>query len=119
MKALAVIFAILASLILAAHFLHAWILPLVAFFVLLPLVLLIRKNWAVRFVQVMFMLGALEWLRTMLALLSERQAEGREWMRMVIILGGVELFTVLSAVLLQSLLRSHVAVEDQPTQAKP
>ena len=49
MKVLAVIFTILASLILAAHFLHAWILPLVAFFALLPLVLLIRRNWAVRF----------------------------------------------------------------------
>ena len=119
MKVLAVIFAILASLILAAHFLHAWILPLVAFFVLLPLVLLIRRNWAVRFVQIMFMLGALEWLRTMLALLSERQAEGREWIRMVIILGGVELFTVLCAVLLQSLLRSNVIVEDQPTHENP
>ena len=45
----------------------------------------------------------------MLALLSERQAEGREWMRMVMILGGVELFTVLSAILLQSLLPSKAA----------
>ena len=119
MKVLAIIFAILASLILAAHFLHAWILPLVGFFVLLPLVLLIRRNGAVRFVQVMLMLGALEWLRTMLALLSERQAEGREWMRMVFILGGVELFTVLSAVLLQSLLRSNVTSESQANQETP
>ncbi|WP_428938340.1 hypothetical protein [Fontivita pretiosa] len=85
---------LLSFLLLAAHFLHAGNLPLVAVALLLPLLLLIRRGWVVRVVQTALLVGALEWLRTIVMLIDFYEQAGRPWTRMSIILGSVLLFTL-------------------------
>ena len=106
MKLLRSIPAVLSCWLLAAHFQFHGLLPLVVACAALPLLLLIRRNWAVRVVQLALMVGALEWLRTIVACIEARQEEGRVFLRMTVILIGVELFTVIAAVLLNGLLRA-------------
>jgi hypothetical protein len=86
----------LSAILLTAHFFRArMFLPLVVSLAL-PFVLLVPRRWAARLVQTALMLGALEWIRTVLMLVMERQAAGRPWMRMAIILMSVAVFTAAS-----------------------
>ncbi len=87
---------ILSLWVMAAHELRSWNLPVVALLLLMPLLLLIRRRWVVRVMQITLLIGALEWLRTMVILTNMRQQEGEPWVRMVVILGSVMLFTVAS-----------------------
>lgn len=92
--------AVLSLLVLGAHFLRSGWPALTIACVAIPVLLVVRRPWAVKVVQAVLVLGALLWVRTVIVLIDERQAAGRAWLRMAIILGGVALFTFLSAVLL-------------------
>ena len=87
---------ILSAFLLAAHFLRMESIPLVALALLVPFVLLIRRPWAARVVQIALMIGAIEWVRTLLMLVARRQAEGEPWTRLAVILGAVAVFTLAS-----------------------
>jgi hypothetical protein len=93
---------LLSLLVLGAHFLRtgAW-LP-VAACLGLCLLLLVRRPWVARMVQVVLVLAAAEWLRTLWGFASFRRAHGLPWTRMALILGGVSLFTLLSALVFRS-----------------
>jgi hypothetical protein len=92
---------VLSFLVLAAHFYRAGNSILAGACVIAPFVLLIfRREWAVRVVQAMLLLGALEWVATLVRLIDERAREGRPWMRMAAILGAVALFSFGSMILL-------------------
>jgi hypothetical protein len=93
--------AILSSLVLAAHFLRNGQILGVMIFLAAPWVLLIRESWAARLVQILLLLGSLEWIRTMAGLMEERKSQGEPWIRMAAILTGVALFTLISALLFQ------------------
>lgn len=97
----------LALLVLAAHFLRAENLGLVLAPLVLVGLLFLRRNWAVRAVQFGLLLGALEWLRTLVVLAQERHEAGQPFLRLALILGSVALFTGLCAFLLQSRIRSR------------
>jgi hypothetical protein len=88
-------------LILAAHFLRTGPMILAVLCLTIPLTLFIRRIWALRVVQLFLLLGATEWLRTLIALVQDRQVQGEPWLRLVIILGTVAAFTVGSAFILQ------------------
>ena len=92
----------LALAVLGAHFYRegAW-LPTLACAVLIAL-LMLRRAWVPRLLQAALMLGALEWLWTIAMLVQQRQALGRPWGRMAVILGVVTLLTALSAWALRS-----------------
>lgn len=85
------------ALLLAAHFLRAGIVALVLLSLLFPLLLLIPSRWSVRLVQLMLILGALEWVRTTLEIIDERQAAGVSWAAAAVILGLVAALTAASA----------------------
>ena len=106
--------AFLSLLVLAAHFLRMSFLPGVAIALLLAIVLLFRVNWITRIAQVALLLAGLEWLRATLSLINERQAEGADWHRAAVILLSVEGFTVLSAILLQWVIRKPAAIVESP-----
>ena len=93
---------VLSLLVLGAHFLRAGSTAIVAAIVLLLALLFVRRHWAARLVQAALMLGALEWLRTLLRLAGERMRAGESVMRLVVILGVVAGFTVLSALAFQT-----------------
>lgn len=90
----------LAILILAAHFFRAGIIGLVLACFGLWILLFIRRIWAVRVLQAGLLLGALEWGRTLVLLALERRAAGLPFLRLVVILGAVALFTGGCALLL-------------------
>jgi len=76
---------------------NGWPLVVVGLFAATPLLLVARKLWAVRVVQAALVLGALEWVRTLLRLIDVRQAHGMPYVRMAWILGAVAAVCLLGA----------------------
>lgn len=93
---------ILSFLLLGAHFYRAGLVPLTALCVAGLFLLLIRKAWVPRLFQVLLVLGALEWLRSLYFLAAMRIAWGEPWTRLALILGGVALFTALSGLVFKN-----------------
>ena len=89
--------AVLSLLVIAAHFLRAGQLLLVALALAAIGLVFVRRAWSARVLQVALALGALEWVRTIAVLVNERRAEGRPFARMAVILGVVALVAAASA----------------------
>ena len=89
-------------LLLAAHFLRAG--QMVVSIILLSVLwlLLLRKLWVPWVIQIILLLGAMEWLWTLYSFAQVRMEMGNPWMRMAIILGAVALFTALSCLVFRS-----------------
>ncbi len=83
-------------LLLAAHFLFHGSYLFVALSLLFPLVLLVRRRWVPWVIEIALLLGAFEWLATLMMLIEERDQEGRPWKAAAIILGSVLIFTAAS-----------------------
>ena len=64
--------------------------------------LIVRRPWVARLMQVVLILGALEWVRTLYELAQARAAHGQPFTRMTVILGIVVAVTFCSALLFQS-----------------
>ena len=88
---------VVSFMLLAAHFLRESQTLFVVCALALPFLLLLKKSWVVRVVQFALVLGAIEWIRTLLALQAIRVENGMPWTRLVLIIGGVALFTGCSA----------------------
>lgn len=76
-------------------------------FLMLPvlfslLLLLVRQGWVARFFEVLLLVAALEWGRAALFLAIEREDQGRPWLRAVLILAAVALFTLFSGALFEA-----------------
>jgi len=88
---------VMSFVLLAAHFLRDGQVLFVACALICPFLLLYKKKWVVRVVQLALVLGAIEWIRTLLVLQAIRVENGMPWTRLVLIIGGVALFTGCSA----------------------
>ena len=82
--------------LLAAHFSRGDLFPLVIVCLLIPFLLLIRRAWIARGIQVLLLLGAAEWIRSMLGYVEARKSIGDDWGRLAIILVAVALLTASS-----------------------
>lgn len=92
---------VLSLVILGAHFMrYGSSVGVVGSAVLIAL-LIVRRPWAARLVQVALILGVLEWIRTLHMLVQVRVAEDQPFVRMVIILGVVAAVTLCSALLFE------------------
>jgi hypothetical protein len=100
MHALAIGMTAVSALLIAAHFFRSGSYVLAAIGLLFPALLFISKPVAVRVVQVLLLVCALEWLRTLASIAAERQALGMPWARMAFVLAAVASFSVASAFLL-------------------
>ncbi len=85
---------VLSYLLIAAHFLHAGNIPLTIVSLALIGLVIVRRWWAARILQALLVLATIEWIVTALNLLRLYQEEGRPALRMLLILGGVALFTL-------------------------
>jgi glucose-6-phosphate-specific signal transduction histidine kinase len=94
--------ALLSLLVLGAHFLRAGNLLLLGVALGLMAILLVRRWWAARAVQVALLLGMAEWARTLVELAGARARAGEPYARLVAILAGVALATGLSALALRT-----------------
>lgn len=86
-----------ALLVLAAHFYRAGLMFLVPACIGLLVLLFVRLQWVPRVVILALVLGTAEWIRTLLQLAGERLDAGEPYMRLVAILGGVAVATLLAA----------------------
>lgn len=93
---------ILSLLLLGAHCYRAGLVALTAACVLLPFLLLLRRSWIPRLFQVVLLIGALEWLRTLYVFASMRVAFEQPWGRLALILGSVALCTALSGLVFRN-----------------
>jgi hypothetical protein len=94
--------AVTACVLLAGHFLRFYAFGIVGFCLLLPLLLLVRRSWAARLVQVALLLGVLVWGRAGYVFAHQRMLAGEPWGRLAIIIGGVTLYTLVAAVLFET-----------------
>ncbi len=90
---------IVSGLLLAAHFLRAGNYPMVLFSLAFPLLLLIKRPWAVRLVQIILFLGTLVWVKTLVVLMRLHIQMGLPWVKLVVILVPLALFTAASALI--------------------
>ena len=88
---------ILSFLLLGAHFYRAGLVALTILSVAILFLLAVRKNWIPRLFQVLLLVGAFEWLRTLYFFAAMRIAWEEPWARLAAILGTVALLTALSA----------------------
>ena len=93
---------VLSILVLGAHFLRFgnWLGVYAA--PLLIALLFLRRPWVARLMQLVLVLGTLEWLRTMYELANIRALHGEPYGRMLVILGVVAAVTFCSALLFES-----------------
>ena len=93
---------VLSLVVLGAHFMrYGNSVGVVGALVLIAL-LIVRRPWVARLMQVVLILGALEWAHTIYELVQVRAAHGQPFTRMIVILGVVAAVTLLSALLFQS-----------------
>ena len=93
---------VLSFLLLGAHFLRYGNSIGVSAALVLIALLFLRRPWVARLMQVVLVLGALEWLRTMYDLAQIRALHGQPYGRMLVILGVVAAVTLCSALVFQS-----------------
>lgn len=93
---------VLSFLLLAAHFLRAGQMMVVVVLLSLLLLLFLRKFWVPGVIQLVLVLGAVEWILTLYSVAQQRIAVGEPWARMAMILGVVAVFTLLSSLVFRS-----------------
>ncbi len=93
---------IIAFLLLGAHFLRSDHMILAGISILSPLLLLIKKRWILLLVQWFAYSGAIVWIQTTFSLVQQRTMAGAPWVRMLLILSGVTIFTLYAGYLLSS-----------------
>lgn len=92
----------LSLVVLAAHFSRHDV-PVMPWVCLaLPVLLLVRRPWVPRVVQLVLIAGAIEWIRTTVVLVAERMDAGDPWLRMAAILIVVTFVAAGSALLLET-----------------
>lgn len=107
MNGLALTSVVLSFVLLAAHFSRHDVPIGMALCLLAPLLLFAKRPWVPRLLQLLLVLGALEWVRTAAVLAARRLDSGEPWLRMVLILAAVALVTAGSAAFLQSTRLRH------------
>jgi hypothetical protein len=93
---------VLSFLLLGAHFYRAGLEIAAVLCLALPFLLFLRRTWVPRLLQVLLLLGALEWLRSLYVLAAMRIAFEQPWTRLAFILVAVALFTGLSGLVFRN-----------------
>ncbi len=94
--------AIFSFVILSAHFSRAGLPLFSVIFLLIPFLLLLKQAWVARLIQIILIVGSIEWIRTLFIYTNERQAIGEPIFKLIIILGIVTIFTGLSALVFKN-----------------
>ncbi len=101
MRALLLVPAIVSTLLFGAHLLRSGWAAAAIMVAISPLLLLVRRSLATIALEALLLLGAFEWVRTLVLLVERRQTAGLPYLRMAAILGAVALLTAISAPLLE------------------
>ena len=93
---------ILSFLILGAHFSRDNMTLFMVISLAFPLLLFVKKVWVPKVFQITLILAVLEWLRSLYFYIQAYEQNGKSWTKLLIIIGGVALFTGLSALVFRS-----------------
>jgi hypothetical protein len=106
----------LSFLLIAAHFQRAGFSVLALLCLLAPCLLYFTRPWSIRVLQILMILSALEWIRTLMSLVQLRQEADLPWIRLAVILGSVALFTAASTFIFrcQSVRRKYYGMRVSP-----
>jgi Na+/H+-translocating membrane pyrophosphatase len=88
---------VLSLIVLAAHFLRGGNMVMVMAALVLLGLLALPRRWVAQLVQVALILGAVEWVRTLIGLVMLRSGNEQPVLRMAFILGVVAILTASSA----------------------
>lgn len=88
--------------LLAAHFSRADQTLLAILILLAPALLFIRQKWVIYSLQGLAYLGSIAWLVSAYRYIQVRIATGDDWIRLLIILGAVALYTFWAGYFLRS-----------------
>jgi len=91
---------IISMILMAAHFLREGNVILVIIFLAVPLILFIKKRWALLSALIFDLAAVLLWALTAFELVQARLAAGADWIRMFLILLAVAAFTAWAGYLL-------------------
>ncbi len=86
----------------AAHLFRANMIILMFISILIPFILIWKNRFSIIVVQISLIIYGIEWIITMLNLISIRIETGENWLRMAIILGVVALLNFASILILKS-----------------
>lgn len=89
---------VLALALLAAHFFRWGALPVAVLCIASTVLLRVEAAWGRRVLQVVLVIGSMEWLRTLWVLVRARQESGDAWVRLVFILGAVVVATLVASI---------------------
>jgi hypothetical protein len=89
-------------LLLAAHFVRAGLPAGTVAAGILVALLFVRRPWAARAAQAALLLGAAEWVRTLVGLVAARRESDAPWARLGVILAAVAAGTAASALVFRS-----------------
>jgi len=103
----------LSFLLIAAHFQRAGFSILAVLCLLAPCLLYFTRPWSIRILQILMILSAIEWIRTLMYLVQLRQEADLPWLRLAVILGSVALFTAASTLVFrcQSIRRKYNGIK--------
>ncbi len=87
---------VISCLLIGAHFLRTGSAILSVVGVVVPLIILVPRRWAARFMQIYLVIAALEWIRALFVYINLYEEIGHPWFRLSIILGSVIVFTACS-----------------------
>jgi hypothetical protein len=90
---------VLSLLLLAAHFYRSGVYVLVVAAIALTGLAFVVRPWAGRMLGLALLCGTFEWLRTAWSFAALRASMGLPYTRLLVILGGVATFTLVSAYL--------------------
>jgi hypothetical protein len=88
---------VLALLLLAAHFYRGGAYPLAVIAIALTGLTFVANRWAGQALALLLLCGAVEWLRTAWIFATLRDSMGLPFGRLLVILGTVAVFTLISA----------------------
>ncbi len=94
--------AILSLLVFCAHLLYNGLLGFIPFVLLVLPLLFVRHGIVARFFQAFLAFTAVIWVLSGVSLAMKRHEEGGPWLRPLLILCGVALFTLFAAALFES-----------------
>lgn len=92
---------VLSALLLGAHLLRAGWLGAGVAVAALPLLLVVRRAWPLRLLQLTLALGVFEWVRTLYLLVAARRLADLPYVRLTAILGAILALTLVSMSLLE------------------
>ena len=94
-------FVAVALLLLAAHLVHAGLLPLAALAIVAIALLAVQRRWAARVLQAVLGVATIEWALTAASLAQMRAAHDEPYLRLLVILGSVTLMTAVAALVFE------------------